>query len=110
MSNLLFAGITYAIMRGRYAGLLRGPDTAAMTVFVRPLSFFSKQTVVTIISVSRQGPPSWVVRCLETNQIFTSQNQAAIEFGTSAANMSLHLRKKLPDIFGYHFERICLAA
>ena len=42
---------------------------------------------VSFISSNRQGSPSWVVRCLETDEIFTSQRSAsnAYEFvsGTS---------------------------
>lgn len=65
---------------------------------------------VNYIAANRQGPPSWVVRCLETGSIFTSQNAAATEMGLSAAHLSQHLNGLRDHVSGNHFERICLAA
>jgi hypothetical protein len=43
---------------------------------------------VSYISANRQGPPSWVIRCFETDQIFTSQEKAALEMGIHKMNTS----------------------
>lgn len=65
---------------------------------------------VSYISANRQGPPSWVIRCLETGQLYTSQNSAAETMGLSKSNVSRHLNGLLETAEGYHFERICMAA
>lgn len=65
---------------------------------------------VSYISSNRQGGPSWVVRCLETGKIFTSQRAAASGMDLSAANISQHLNGVRDNVNGYTFERICMAA
>ena len=62
------------------------------------------------VEANRQGPPSWVVRCIETGDVFSSQNKAAEELGISSTNISYQLNGIKPDINGLHFERICMAA
>lgn len=76
-------------------------------------SFFSKTTVLNDISyipANRQGPPSWVVRCLETGGIFPSQRQTAVGMDLPENELSQHLNGTIPHVRGYHFERICMAA
>lgn len=65
---------------------------------------------ISFISANRQGPPSWVVRCIETGGIFTSQNAAASELGLSPSHLSAHLNGMREHVNNLHFERICLAA
>ena len=111
-----FASITCLYMRGRYEALAPGgaygPETADTLVTMRPLSLLSNRmtNVVTVIDSNRQGPPSWVVRCLETGNIFTSQNAAADAMGLSATNLSQHLNGVQDSVNGFTFERICMAA
>jgi hypothetical protein len=95
-------------MKGRYAGIQGVPGTAATTVFVRPFSFFSKSTVITVIQREGRGRPGFLTYCLETGQAFSSQRMAAISQGVDDAVMSLHIRGKLPDVNGFHFERLYL--
>ena len=108
------AGFTYLIMRGRHADVLSASDTADTSVFVRPLSIFSKQetttnlvnNVVKVIEREGRGHPGYLVRCIETNEFFTSQKQAAEAYGIPDAIFSLHIRGKLDDLNGKHFERL----
>lgn len=65
---------------------------------------------VSFISSNRKGPPSWVVRCKETGNIFMSQVKAATEMGLSKEHLSTHLNGMRDNVNGYTFERICLAA
>lgn len=65
---------------------------------------------VSYISADRQGPPSWVVRCKETGDIFLSQRSAAMEMELPEAELSKHLNGLMDHVRGNHFERICLAA
>jgi hypothetical protein len=39
----------------------------------------------------KQGPPSYVIRCVETGQIFTSQAEACRMLGIDPSRMSRHL-------------------
>jgi hypothetical protein len=63
-----------------------------------------------MIEANRQGPPSWVVRCKETSDIFMSQKAAAKEMGLSASHLSDHLSGGMDHVRGFTFERICMAA
>jgi hypothetical protein len=65
---------------------------------------------VSYISANRPGPPSWVVRCLETDMLFTSQKKAALEMDITPSNISRHLNGLQETAEGYHFERICMDA
>jgi hypothetical protein len=65
---------------------------------------------VSFISANRQGPPSWVVRCLENNMICTSQQAMAQAMDLSSSELSKHLNGVLDTVQGYHFERVCMAA
>ena len=66
--------------------------------------------MVSYISADRQGPPSWVVRCLETGDVFTSQRAAALAMNLAQDHLSNHLNGTRDNVNGYHFERICMAA
>jgi hypothetical protein len=115
-SMVAIAGITCVIMRGRNASVLRVLDGSfdfprSSTVTIRPLTFLShRTTVVAVVSRGTQGPPSWVVRCLETGEIFISQADAAKAMNISASILSSHLNGKFEHALGNHFERICMAA
>ena len=62
------------------------------------------------IKANRQGPPSWVVRCVETGEVFSSQNKAADSLGIGSKDISCQLNGIKPDVNGLHFERVCIAA
>ena len=62
------------------------------------------------VEANRQGPPSWVVRCLETGEVFSSQNKAAEVLNVSPHDISLYLNGLKDNAGGLHFERICMAA
>jgi hypothetical protein len=88
-------------------------DCGNAVVAKRGIAVLGKRVVmrnVSYFSADRQGPPSWVVRCKETGDIFTSQIAAAKEMGISAADLSQHLNGRKEHAQGYTFERICLAA
>jgi len=105
-SVVVVAGITCYIVRGRTDFLRSSEAIAGNTALViRPLAFFSKQTVVVIVREGR-GHPGYLTRCIETGQTFLTQGDAARQFGTSAQNMSSHLKGNFSDIYGFHFERL----
>ena len=65
---------------------------------------------VSFVSVPRQGPPSWIIRCVETNDIFISQASAALKMELPQSEISKHLNGVMDHVRGYHFERIAMAA
>jgi hypothetical protein len=102
-AGLAIAGITCLIMRGvRSQHIGRGISVVADGSVVKDNLF--------LISSRRQGAPSWVVRCLETGEIFSSQLSAAKEMNLPASELSQHLNGKMDHVRGFTFERICMAA
>jgi F0F1-type ATP synthase membrane subunit c/vacuolar-type H+-ATPase subunit K len=102
-AGVAIAGITYLVTRNTSIG--QG------NVNVRALNILSNRpNIVTVIESGRQGPPSWVVRCLETDEVFTSQRGAAIIKGINERVISQHLNGGIENAGGFHFERICMAA
>jgi hypothetical protein len=110
-AGLAIAGITCLIMRGvRSQHIGRGISVTAD----RGISVVADGSVVKdnlfLISSRRQGAPSWVVRCLETGEIFSSQLSAAKEMNLPASELSQHFNGKMDHVRGFTFERICMAA
>ena len=107
---VIVAGITYVIMRDvKSQSISRGIAVTAD----RSIAVVGKKIEmnnVSYFSSNRQGPPSWVVRCLETNQIFTSQRAAAIGMGLAENELSSHLNGIRDHVRDFHFERICMVA
>ena len=104
-------GITCLIMRGVASSQPIGHGISVTAE--RGISVLGKKVVMNDVSYivsNRQGPPSWVVRCVETGGIFSSQNSAAREMGLSTAELSKHLNGLMDTVRGYTFERICMAA
>ena len=103
-------GLTYLITRGAVVPHI---DREVSVIAKHGIAVQGKNVVmrnISYISSHRQGPPSWVVRCKETGEIFTSQNAAAAAMGISASNLSQHLNGVQEAVNGHTFERICLAA
>lgn len=113
--GMVLAGITYTIMRGRYEALAVGGayglKTADTSVTMRTLSIFSDQNnVVNVLTREGRGHPGYIIRSLDTDQIFFSQRDAASFFDISETLLSKHLSGKITDAKGLRFERICMAA
>jgi hypothetical protein len=104
------AGITCVITRGVSSRCIgRGATvTAGREAIVAGKNIAMSN--VSFISSDRQGPPSWVVRCKETGNIFTSQRSAAFEMDLNQSLISSHLNGTTDHVNGFHFERICMAA
>ena len=100
-SIVVVAGITCYIMRGRTV-----VGSAASEVNIRPLAFFSKQNVVTVIEREGRGHPGYLVKCLETGDIFRTQGDAARTLGVDKSTMSRHIQGIYPNVNDLHFERI----
>lgn len=110
-TGVAFAGITALIMRGVASQPIRVGNVAD-AAGAGNVAVAGKKVVmnnVSFISANRQGSPSWVTRCLETNEVFTSQRKAALAMGIPQSELSQHLNGIRDTADGRHFERICLA-
>jgi hypothetical protein len=126
-AGIVSAGITYIIMRSRldYSisraigvtakgvhDVLGETSVNALEVNRGGLVLGNSYALnnVSFISSNRSGPPSWVVRCIETGGIFSSQNSCANEMGLATNELSQHLNGLREHVKDFHFERICMAA
>ena len=108
--TIILAGITVLIVRDVKSQYI-SPGIAGTAS--RGIAVTGKSVVmnnVSFISSNRQGPPSWVVRCLETGAIFASQHAASIAMNLVESDLSQQLNGHKEHVGGYHFERICMAA
>lgn len=121
--GLTIAGITWTIVRGKSTDLVAGsvPDLVAGTGdsarsvvdnTTRSFSFgFNNHTTsinnaVTTIHTGTRGNPGFVTRCIETGELFETQDAAARAFGIPAEFLSKHLNYGRPLKEGLHFERL----
>jgi hypothetical protein len=112
-TGIATAGFTYVIMRGHHANLHSRLDEGLKLnkPIVGSLNFFSRgndvtSNIVTVIEREGRGHPGYIVRSLDTNDIFPSQQSAANCFGIPESVLSDHLRGKFPNANGFLFERI----
>jgi hypothetical protein len=59
----------------------------------------------------KQGPPSYVIRCIETGEIFTSQAEACRQLDIDPSRLSRHLNghKGYETILGNGYKRAAVA-
>lgn len=55
--------------------------------------------------LSRRGHAGNIVRCVETGEVFASQNRACDLLGINRAELSNHLNGLKDDVKGLHFEK-----
>ena len=76
---------------------------------IRPIGFWSKQTINTNIIklyTGEQGRPGYYCHLAGRPEVgYPSQRAAAKVFGVTDREMSLHLNGKIPNIKGYILER-----
>jgi hypothetical protein len=112
-TGIVVAGITYFIMRERCSSQHISVGIASDAAQGGIVAVLGKNAVinnVSYISSRRKGSPSWVIRCLETGEIFTSQKAAALAMNIPQSELSQHLNGLRNYVRGYTFERICMAA
>jgi hypothetical protein len=105
--GVVFTGATLIVARRFDARYMAGVTRTALLankVTVRD------QSVLLIQTFERwTGPPSWMVRCVETGTVFTSQLAACRHMGLNPSIMSKHVRGLTESIDGYHFVRVGVA-
>jgi hypothetical protein len=122
--GIVVAGFTYLITRdidsrhisrGIPVTASRGIPVTGESVGINNVSqsLIGSNTVLNSVSyfaANRQGPPSWVVRCLENDMVCTSQHAIALAMDLPESEISRHLNGSIDNVRGFHFERICMAA
>jgi len=116
------ATYTCCKMRGRHADVPRVSDEGLITErsvvnepIIRSLNLLSKNSgnhtnVVAVVEKEGRGHPGYLVKCLETGEILSSQQQMANKFGIPESVLSDHLRGRFDNANGLHFERLNVAA
>lgn len=56
--------------------------------------------------LTRRGHAGNVVKCVETGEVFASQNRASIVYDIAPSELSKHLRGLSGDVNGLHFEKL----
>jgi hypothetical protein len=109
---VVFAGITYTIMRSKPRPMWGGMEPMPNAGFANIASHFSLGdktiNITTVLNREGRGHPGWPVQNLETKQVFFSQKQAADAFNIGEGTLSSHLKGKFSDANGLHFERVNL--
>jgi hypothetical protein len=108
--GVIVAGITYSIMRAQSGSIILRDSIVEAQRDSIVLGKNATLNQVSYFDSNRQGPASWVVRCVETGLVFTSQRAAALAMDISESNISRQLNGLKNQADGYHFERICMAA
>lgn len=94
-SYVVVAGAVFVVTRATIPS--RGISNTAILVWR------NKQMIKLVI---RRGHPGYVVRCLETGEIFASIRRAAEANGISASTLRQHLAGKQDAVSGLHFEKL----
>lgn len=110
VGGVVFAGITCVIMRDVVSQPISSIVNGTAGSIVNGTRNKVVMNNVSFISANRQGAPSWVIRCKETGNIFTSQRSAASAMEINESYISRHLNGLQEHANNYHFERICMAA
>jgi hypothetical protein len=84
-----------------------GQEVASLTAKIGDISITGDNNVLNITqNLKMRGHSGFVTQCVETGEIFASQNRAAEVFGADPGKMSKHLNGLRENINGYHFVRL----
>lgn len=90
--------------------IIQGKDSVDVTAIQKGYTITGdvSNTINQIIEVgiSRPGPKSFVIQCLESQKTWPSMRSAAEDLGVNPGKLSSHLNGKFPDVNGLHFEKL----
>ena len=101
---VVVAGVSF------YIGVRLGSARISLDNSATLVGINSKLNHTVNVLVERPGPPSWMIRCIETGEEFLSQRSAAFAHGISPVDLSSHLNGYLENVNGKHYVRTGLAA
>lgn len=93
---------------GVATGVILGRRNTAIVLQYKPEG--SPITLTQIVELVRRGHPGKVLRCIETGEVFASQNRAASTLGIDPGAIARYLAGSNPTAGGYTFEYLGDAA
>ncbi|HMR72606.1 MAG TPA: helix-turn-helix domain-containing protein [Candidatus Saccharibacteria bacterium] len=103
----LVGGLVLGTYLGRTSA---GQKAVAKTIQILSWKPVAHTTLIQEIHLERRGHPGNIVKCLETGEVFASQNRAADVFGIPKSTLSKHLDGLSDHARGFHFERLAEAS
>jgi hypothetical protein len=85
------------------AGYLLRPGVVTI-VDAFNIKYKSSVTNIVTTELARRGHPGYLVKCLETGEVFASKRRAAEALDINRFNLNEHLKGVQPDVDGFHFE------
>lgn len=96
-----------ALTVGLTVGYLTHPSSANQRAAVKQLIAWNSPTTINLeqtTTLVRRGHPGNMVKCMETGEVFASQNRAADVMGISRSALSNHLKGDTSSVKGYTFQ------
>lgn len=102
---LVTAGVVAGVVLGAVVtAVLKNGNSATQTVVAFKTGDVS-QNVIQVV-MTRPGPKSFVVQCLDNQATYPSLRAAAAELGINPGELSKHLSGKLPTAGGLTFAKL----
>lgn len=95
-------GLCVGIGFGFGAGYIAAPKQISVIAQYKPVASAPE----VIQQLIRRGHPGNIIKCVETGEVFASQNRAADALGVSKTALGKHLKGFADSANGYHFELI----
>ena len=98
-----------ALAIGLTVGYFAHPASANQRAAVKQFIAWHSPTTINLeqtTTLVRRGHPGNIIKCVETGELFASQNRAADILGISKTSLSQHLKGKRPSVSGYTFENL----
>lgn len=98
-----------ALTAGLTVGYLVHPSAANQRAAVKQFIAWHSPTTINLeqtTTLVRRGHPGNIIKCVETGEIFASQNRAADALGVSRSALSKHLKGVTSSINGLTFESL----
>ena len=102
---LVGAGVVAGVVLGAIVTAVTKQGNAAMQNVVAFKTGDISQNVIQV-AMTRPGPKSFVVQCLDTQATFPSLRAAASELGINPGELSKHLSGNLPTAGGLTFAKL----
>lgn len=99
----LVGGLVLGTYLGRTSA---GQKAVAKTIQILSWKPVAHTTLIQEIHLERRGHPGNIVKCLETGEVFASQNRAADLLGVSRTSLSNRLKGLSESASGFHFEKL----
>jgi hypothetical protein len=84
----------------------RNSPQLKQTIDAFKIQYKSPTTNVVTTNLTRRGHPGYIVKCLETGEMFASQRRAAEALGVNRYELYKQLQDIVPTAGGYTFKKM----